>query len=100
MRGKAVFYPMGWDDNGLPTERRVQNHYGVRCDPSVPYDPGFTAERTSKIDRGQQDAREDEGGPDPISRPNFVELCLQLTESDEQAFEELWRRWGCRLTGR
>src|SRR5256885_15785748 len=22
MRGKAVFYPMGWDDNGLPTERR------------------------------------------------------------------------------
>src|SRR5215210_4595109 len=26
MRGKAVFYPMGWDDNGLPTERRVQNY--------------------------------------------------------------------------
>jgi hypothetical protein len=40
--GKAVFYPMGWDDNGLPTERRVENFYGVRCDPSVPYDPGFT----------------------------------------------------------
>ena len=38
MRGKSVFYPMGWDDNGLPTERRVQNHYGVRCDPSLPYD--------------------------------------------------------------
>ena len=36
MRGKAVFYPMGWDDNGLPTERRVQNFYGVRCDPSPP----------------------------------------------------------------
>ena len=36
MRGKAVFYPMGWDDNGLPTERRVQNYYGVRCDPSLP----------------------------------------------------------------
>ena len=30
MRGKKVFYPMGWDDNGLPTERRVQNYYGVR----------------------------------------------------------------------
>jgi valyl-tRNA synthetase len=23
MTGKVVFYPMGWDDNGLPTERRV-----------------------------------------------------------------------------
>ena len=43
MRGKAVFYPMGWDDNGLPTERRVQNYFGVRCDPSLPYDPGVPA---------------------------------------------------------
>ena len=42
MRGKRVFYPMGWDDNGLPTERRVQNYFGVRCDPSLPYDPDFT----------------------------------------------------------
>ena len=25
MRGAEVFYPMGWDDNGLPTERRVEN---------------------------------------------------------------------------
>ena len=41
MRGREVFYPMGWDDNGLPTERRVQNFYGVRCDPSLPYDPDF-----------------------------------------------------------
>ena len=45
MRGKSVFYPMGWDDNGLPTERRVQNYFGVRCDPSLPYEPGFTAPR-------------------------------------------------------
>ena len=94
MRGRAVFYPMGWDDNGLPTERRVQNHYGVRCDPSVPYDPGFTAERTSKINRGPQDAHKDGREADPISRPNFVELCLQLTEADEQAFEDLWRTLG------
>jgi valyl-tRNA synthetase len=82
MRGKAVFYPMGWDDNGLPTERRVQNYYGVRCDPSVAYDPHFTPPA--------------EPPPEamPVSRPNFVELCLALTESDERAFEELWRKLG------
>ena len=83
MRGMAVFYPMGWDDNGLPTERRVQNHFGVRCDPSVPYDAGFTPP-----------AEPSEKEPVAVSRPNFVELCLRLTESDEQAFEELWRTLG------
>ncbi len=83
MRGKEVFYPMGWDDNGLPTERRVQNHYGVRCDPSVAYDPDF-----------QAPAEPSEKEPVSISRPNFVELCLQLTETDEQAFEALWRTLG------
>jgi valyl-tRNA synthetase len=83
MRGKAVFYPMGWDDNGLPTERRVQNHFGVRCDPSVAYDPSF-----------QPPAEPSEREPVSISRPNFVELCLRLTETDERAFEELWRRLG------
>src|SRR5438128_1547179 len=41
MRGREVFYPMGWDDNGLPTERRVQNHFGVLCDPSLPYEDDF-----------------------------------------------------------
>ena len=82
MRGKQVYYPMGWDDNGLPTERRVQNYFGVRCDPSLPYDAGFQPP--------------DEPGKDqiPISRRNFVELCEQLTATDEQAFEELWRRLG------
>jgi valyl-tRNA synthetase len=83
MRGKAVFYPMGWDDNGLPTERRVQNHFGVRCDPSVPYDPEF-APPTEPSERD----------PVSISRPNFVELCLRLTETDERAFEDLWRTLG------
>jgi valyl-tRNA synthetase len=83
MRGMVVFYPMGWDDNGLPTERRVQNHYGVRCDPSVAYDPGFTPP-----------AEPSEKEPVSISRPNFVELCLALTETDEQAFEALWRTLG------
>ena len=62
MRGKAVFYPMGWDDNGLPTERRVQNYFGVRCDPSLPYDPDFVPPEKP----GKQ--------PIPVSRPNFIEL--------------------------
>jgi valyl-tRNA synthetase len=82
MRGKAVFYPMGWDDNGLPTERRVQNYYGVRCDPSLPYDPGFTPP-----DKPGKQAIS-------ISRPNFIELCNRLTVEDEKAFEHLWRYLG------
>jgi valyl-tRNA synthetase len=82
MRGKEVFYPMGWDDNGLPTERRVQNYFGVRCDPSLPYDPDFKApERPGKQ-------------PIAVSRPNFIELCTALTIEDEKAFEQLWRYLG------
>ena len=83
MRGKSVFYPMGWDDNGLPTERRVQNYYGVRCDPSLPYDADFTP--PEKPDPKRQV---------PISRPNFIELCEQLVEQDEEVFEQLWRTLG------
>ncbi|MEV4677842.1 MULTISPECIES: valine--tRNA ligase [Actinomadura] len=83
MRGRAVFYPMGWDDNGLPTERRVQNHFGVRCDPSLPYDPDF--EPPAKPDPKRQL---------PVSRRNFIELCERLTEVDEKAFEEMWRQVG------
>jgi valyl-tRNA synthetase len=82
MRGKAVFYPMGWDDNGLPTERRVQNYYGVRCDPSLPYDPSFAP----------PDAPPKQ--PVSVSRPNFVELCARLTAEDEKAFERLWKTLG------
>jgi valyl-tRNA synthetase len=82
MRGREVFYPMGWDDNGLPTERRVQNYFGVRCDPSLPYDPGF--EPPDKPGKSQL----------AISRRNFVALCHRLTEHDEKAFEEVWRRVG------
>ena len=82
MRGKAVFYPMGWDDNGLPTERRVQNYYGVRCDPSLPYEPGFQPPGKP----GKQAV--------PVSRPNFIELCNRLTAEDEKAFEHLWRHLG------
>ncbi|RYE78875.1 MAG: valine--tRNA ligase, partial [Myxococcales bacterium] len=83
MQGKSVFYPMGWDDNGLPTERRVQNYFGVRCDPSLPYDPDFTP--PEKPDPKRQI---------PISRPNFIALCEQLVEEDEKVFEDLWRTVG------
>ncbi len=83
MTGLHVFYPIGWDDNGLPTERRVQNFYGVRCDPTVPYDPDFTPP-----------AKPDPKNAIRISRRNFVALCHELTHVDERAFEDLWRRVG------
>ncbi|HET7431658.1 MAG TPA: valine--tRNA ligase [Nocardioides sp.] len=83
MRGKEVFYPMGWDDNGLPTERRVQNFFGVRCDPTVPYDPDFTP--PEKPDPKRQV---------PIGRQNFIELCERLVAEDEVAFEALFRQVG------
>ena len=31
MRGERVFYPIGFDDNGLPTERYVEQAHGVRA---------------------------------------------------------------------
>ena len=82
MRGKAVFYPMGWDDNGLPTERRVQNYYGVRCDPSLPYVPDFVP------------PAQPPKPPLSVSRPNFIELCARLTTEDEKVFEQLWKTLG------
>src|ERR1700722_12411438 len=83
MRGKDVFYPMGWDDNGVPTERRVENYYGVRCDPSLPYDPNF--EPPDKPDDKKKVS---------IARQNFVELCVKLTEIDEVSFKHLFRSLG------
>lgn len=88
MRGKTVFYPMGWDDNGLPTERRVQNYYGVRCDTSLPYDADFTPPF-----RG--DAKSLKPADQvPISRRNFIELCEELTLEDEKTFEAVFRQLG------
>ncbi len=86
MSGKAVFYPMGWDDNGLPTERRVQAYYGVRCDPSQPYVDGFQPPFRGDPPKEHQAI--------PISRPNFLELCDELVEIDEELFEHLFRRLG------
>jgi len=85
MRGFEVFYPMGWDDNGLPTERRVQNYFGVRCDPTLPYDPSFDPSTLE---------RPDDKTPVAVSRGNFIELCERLTPEDEKAFESLFRLLG------
>jgi valyl-tRNA synthetase len=82
MRGRTVFYPIGWDDNGLPTERRAQNLFGVRSDPSLPYDPTWEPPATPPKP------------PISISRRNFVELCERMTAEDEKAFEAVWRRLG------
>ena len=82
MMGKNVFYPIGWDDNGLATERRVQNYYGVRCVPGTP-------PRTDLEPPGPRAAE-----PLAISRPEFVELCRRLTGEDERAFEDVFRRIG------
>ncbi|CAM5299109.1 valine--tRNA ligase [Leifsonia shinshuensis] len=89
MRGKRVFYPMGWDDNGLPTERRVQNYYGVRCDPSLPYEPDFVPPFEGGDNKSSKAADQK-----PISRRNFIELCERLTVEDEKQFEALWRTLG------
>ncbi len=86
MRGKRVFYPIGWDDNGLATERRVQNVTGVRCDPSLPYDPDFAAPYNGDVPKDHRAI--------PVSRPNFVSLCHGVIQNDEEVFEQLVRRLG------
>lgn len=85
MTGKNVFYPMGWDDNGLPTERRVQNYYGVRCDPAIPYNPDY--QPPAQPAKNQRDF-------DVVSRQNFIELCEELAVEDEKVFENLFQTLG------
>ncbi|HOZ48164.1 MAG TPA: valine--tRNA ligase [Candidatus Hydrogenedentes bacterium] len=82
MCGKNIFFPIGWDDNGLPTERRVQNLYNVKCEPHIHHESNLRFERGRK------------GDPTPISRPNFIELCNEVTKDDEEAFRRLWTRLG------
>ncbi|HNT99020.1 MAG TPA: class I tRNA ligase family protein, partial [Elusimicrobiales bacterium] len=92
MLGKNIFYPMGWDDNGLPTERRVQNLFGVRCDPALPYDPDYKPQPLS----GKKDLKDYVH----ISRRNFLELCERQTAEDEKRYEALWRRLGLSIDWR
>lgn len=102
MQGKTVFFPMGWDDNGLPTERRVQRYYGVRCDPSLPYADGLSATpvrllagpRKLVTGRNEPDFVPTGRSETPISRRNFVELCRELTALDEKSFETVFRTVG------
>ncbi len=84
MRGMNIAYPIGWDDNGLPTERRAQDAFGIRPDPSLPYDPSWEPRR----DKRKKDPIE------AVSRRNFIEACALVTAEDEAAFEEVWRSLG------
>src|SRR6478735_991890 len=86
MSGKRVFYPIGWDDNGLATERRVQNYFGVRCEPQLPYQAGFEPPFAGDPPKDHVAI--------PVSRANFIELCQRLTHIDEGVFEHLFRRLG------
>ncbi|MDR3208797.1 MAG: valine--tRNA ligase [Rickettsiales bacterium] len=85
MSGKNMFFPIGWDDNGLPTERRVQNYFGIRCDPSLRYDEKWKPEKNEKSDADEHT---------PVSRKNFIEACQTLIEQDEKVFENIFRRMG------
>ena len=84
MQGKTVFYPIGWDDNGLPTERRVQNYYNISCNPNVSYDKDFKPVHDPKDKSPRKD----------VSRQNFIEACELLAHEDEKIFEGIFRRVG------
>ncbi|GAB3072591.1 valine--tRNA ligase [Intrasporangium mesophilum] len=95
MQGFEVFYPIGWDDNGLPTERRVQNYYGVRGDATLPYVEGYEPPFTEGVDANGKAIKP--ADQQPVSRKNFIELCDVLTVKDEVTFESLFRRLGFSL---
>ncbi|MFM7620216.1 MAG: valine--tRNA ligase [Alphaproteobacteria bacterium] len=69
MQGKDVFYPMGFDDNGLPTERLVEKIIGKKAQI-------FEAEEREK----------NQGGSG-----YFVAKCREVVEEAEQEFEELFK---------
>ena len=84
MTGKNIAYPIGWDDNGLATERRVQNVFGIRPDPRKPYDPSWRPTKDKPKDAPVEE----------VSRQNFIDACALVTAEDERAFEAVWRRVG------
>lgn len=98
MTGWNVVYPMGWDDNGLPTERRVQNFFNVRCDPDHPIEPELGAAQGINKTRAILDSlrphKERIKNPLPIAREDFIRICHFVTEEDEQAYKDLFYRMG------
>ena len=93
MRGHQVFYPMGWDDNGLPTERRVQNYFHIRCEAALPYEPGLDLPPIlSTISEKELEAKK--LPQRNLSRRNFIEHCHKLTVQDEVLFKKLWSHMG------
>lgn len=86
MNGRNVFYPIGWDDNGLPTERRVQIYYHIRCDPTAPHDPDLALVEANAKARKKP--------PRKVSRPDFIAACEEVTKQDETTFRDLWMRLG------
>jgi len=62
MSGKDVFYPMGFDDNGLPTERLVEKVIGTKA--------------------GIYEAKEGHG--------SFVKKCREVVDEAEKEFEALF----------
>lgn len=83
MQGKNIFYPMGWDDNGLPTEKRIQKLYNIYCDPNEDYVKDLKIEQSKKKSPLQK-----------VSRKNFLEICHKQVLEDEKIYKNLWSRLG------
>jgi valyl-tRNA synthetase len=64
----------------------------VRCDPHAPFEDGLELEQAS--------SKQKKSHPRLVSRPNFIDLCEQVTVEDEKAFEGLWRRLGLSIDWR
>lgn len=62
MTGYEVFYPFGFDDNGLPTERLVEREENIQAK--------------------------------DISRGEFVEKCMEISEKYEKEFKAMWDSLG------